>query len=199
MSASSRLPWIGIRRGTPGASSRLASQTPRDCLWSGRDERVLGEQNADVFRRLVHSVGEVRHADGPRDHALWRLHPGRWLESLVVQDLAEVDERLDATSLCSQVPVFSASDRAMIDVLTTTRDVKAGGGGVEGRRRYPPAAARSGLLLVAGRLASCAGRVSTLRILFRAGTVTRSAFVVSGGSGAARASRPRYLAALRLA
>jgi hypothetical protein len=88
----------------------------------GADERVLGEQNADVFRRLVHSVGEVRHAEGPRDHALWRLHPERWLESLVVLDVTEVDERLDASSLYSQVPAFSASDRAMIDVLTVTRD-----------------------------------------------------------------------------
>jgi hypothetical protein len=83
---------------------------------------VLGAQNADVFRSLVHSVGEVRHAEGPRDHALWRSHPERWLESLVVQDVAEVDERLDAACLYSQVPAFSASDRAMIDVLTTTRE-----------------------------------------------------------------------------
>ena len=87
----------------------------------GADERVLGEPSADAFRSLVHSVGEVRHAEGPRDHALWRLHPERWLESLVVQDVSEVDERLDAACLYSQVPAFSASDRAMIDVLTTTR------------------------------------------------------------------------------
>ena len=86
----------------------------------GADERVLGGQNADAFRSLVRSVGEVRHPEGPRDHALWRLHPERWLESLVVQDVSRVDERLDATSVYSQVPAFSASDRAMIDVLTTT-------------------------------------------------------------------------------
>ncbi len=89
---------------------------------TGTDERVLAESNASAFRQLVHSVGEVRHAEGPRDHALWRMHPERWLESLVVQDVSEVDERLDADCLYSQVPAFSASDRAMIDVLTTTRD-----------------------------------------------------------------------------
>ena len=60
-------------------------------------------------------------------HHRQRVHghasnPERWLESLVVQDVTEVDERLDATSLYSQLPAFSASDRAMIDVLTTTRD-----------------------------------------------------------------------------
>jgi hypothetical protein len=88
----------------------------------GAEERVLGEENAEIFRRLVHSVGEVRYAEGPRDHVLWRLHPESWLESLVVRDVGVVDERLDTGCLYSQVPVFSASDRAMIDVLTTTRE-----------------------------------------------------------------------------
>ena len=40
----------------------------------------------------------------------------------MVEDVAAVDERLDSASLYSQVPAFSASDRAMIDVLTTTRE-----------------------------------------------------------------------------
>jgi hypothetical protein len=53
---------------------------------------------------------------------LWRLHPERWLESLVVRDVSVLDERLDTSCLYSQVPAFSASDRAMLDVLTTTRD-----------------------------------------------------------------------------
>src|SRR5262249_42801798 len=65
---------------------------------------------------------EVRHADGPRDHPLWRLHPQRWLESLVVKKIASVDERFDQSCLYSQVPAFSAADRAMIDVLTATSD-----------------------------------------------------------------------------
>ena len=110
------------------AKARLAHEPgtlhhkPEIVFGVGADEKVLEEQNAAVFRQLVHSVGEVRHPEGPRDHALWRLHPERWLESLVVQDVSEVDERLDAECLYSQVPAFSASDRAMIDVLTITRD-----------------------------------------------------------------------------
>jgi hypothetical protein len=96
--------------------------TPEIVFGVGADERVLVEQNVAAFRTLAHSVGEVRPAGGPPDHALWRLHPERWLESLVVKDLTEVDERLDASTLYSQVPAFSASDRAMIDVLTITRE-----------------------------------------------------------------------------
>ena len=38
----------------------------------------------------------------------------------MVRSVAAVDERLDADCLYSQVPAFSASDRAMIDVLTVT-------------------------------------------------------------------------------
>jgi hypothetical protein len=64
----------------------------------------------------------VRHPEGPRDHPLWRLHPERWLESLVVRDVTALDERLESIPLYSQVPAFSASDRAMIDVLSLTRD-----------------------------------------------------------------------------
>ena len=50
------------------------------------------------------------------------MHPERWLESLVVENIGVVDERLDSGCLYSQVPAFSASDRAMIDVLTVTRE-----------------------------------------------------------------------------
>jgi hypothetical protein len=88
----------------------------------GAEERVLNSANADAFLQLVCSIGEVRHAEGPRDHPLWRLHPERWLESLVVQNVAAIDERLQKPHLYSQVPAFSASDRAMIDVLTAGRD-----------------------------------------------------------------------------
>src|SRR5271165_1130094 len=88
----------------------------------GAQERVLSDSNIAAFTQLVRSIGEVRHPEGPRDHPLWRLHPERWLESLVVRDVTAVDERLDSACLYSQVPAFSASDRAMIDVLTITRE-----------------------------------------------------------------------------
>jgi hypothetical protein len=50
------------------------------------------------------------------------MHPERWLESLVKTDVSVIDERLEPESVYSQVPAFSAADRAMIDVLTLTRD-----------------------------------------------------------------------------
>jgi hypothetical protein len=87
----------------------------------GAHERILDEQSWPLFADLVRNIGEVRHAEGPRDHLLWRMHSERWLESLVVKDAGRIDERLEAACY-SQVPAFSAADRAMIDVLATTRD-----------------------------------------------------------------------------
>ena len=88
----------------------------------GAQETVLTESTLPRFTQLVRSIGEVRHPQGPRDHPLWRLHPERWLESLTIRDVTAIDERLDARGQYSQVPAFSASDRAMIDVLTVTRE-----------------------------------------------------------------------------
>lgn len=86
----------------------------------GAEERVLQERNESTFTDLVQNLRDIRHPYGPKQHAVWRLHPERWLESLVIGDVSVIDERLDSASLYSQVPAFSASDRSMIDVLTTT-------------------------------------------------------------------------------
>ncbi len=88
----------------------------------GAAERILDSTTRSAFEQLVRSIGEARHADGPRDHPCWRLHPERWLESLVFRNVAVLDERLDPAFTYSQVPAISASDRAMIDLLTVTRD-----------------------------------------------------------------------------
>jgi hypothetical protein len=86
----------------------------------GAEERVLEIRNQDEFAELAHCLRDTRHPYGPRQHPLCRLRPERWLESLVVGDVNVIDDRLDTSCRYSQVPAFSASDRAMIDVLTTT-------------------------------------------------------------------------------
>ncbi len=88
----------------------------------GGGERVLNDSNFDRLAALVSSIGEVRHSEGPRDHPLWRMHPERWLESLAILSLPALDLELTGNISYSQVPAFSGSDRAMIDVLTTTRE-----------------------------------------------------------------------------
>jgi hypothetical protein len=93
----------------------------------GAEERVLEERNFPFFLQLLTALRDTRHPYGPRQHPLFRMHPERWLESLVVADVSVVDERLisqttESNALYSQVPALSAADRAMIDVLTTTRE-----------------------------------------------------------------------------
>ena len=90
----------------------------------GAEERVLEDRNFGPFVQLLEALREARHPYGPRQDRLFRLHPERWLESLVRADVSVIDERLETESVYSQVPAFSAADRAMIDVLTLTRDAR---------------------------------------------------------------------------
>jgi hypothetical protein len=87
----------------------------------GAEERVLGAGNETAFAELANCLREARHPYGPRQHPLWRQRPERWLESLVVGDVSVVDDRLEPSCQYSQVPAFSAADRALIDVLASTR------------------------------------------------------------------------------
>ncbi len=88
----------------------------------GPYEAVLSDDNVEDFAGFVRTLSQTRRADGPRHHALWRMQPERWLESLVVGNVTGLDSGFDAGAVYSQVPAFAASDRAMIDVLTVTRE-----------------------------------------------------------------------------
>lgn len=93
----------------------------------GAEERVLDSRNEGDFTNLLQLAAAIRHKDGPKTHSLWRMHPERWLEAMVIGNVAALDGRLGGQecpphTVYSQVPAFSAADRAMIDVLTLTRE-----------------------------------------------------------------------------
>jgi hypothetical protein len=88
----------------------------------GPEERVLDEQNELQFIDLMRLAAMIRHKDGPKPHPLWRMYPERWLESVVFKNVGALDGRLRTDRVYSQVPAFSAADRAMIDVLALTRE-----------------------------------------------------------------------------
>ena len=90
----------------------------------GAEERVLNPENEMDFADLVRLAAAVRYKDGPKNHALWRMHPERWLESLVAGNVAALDGRLREEFVYSQVPAFAAADRAMIDILAETREAR---------------------------------------------------------------------------
>ncbi|HEX3584829.1 MAG TPA: hypothetical protein VH024_02485 [Candidatus Angelobacter sp.] len=85
-------------------------------------ETRLSEETVPAFTDWIKTVIEARNVHGNRRDPLWRMYPERWLESLVFKNVAAIDSRLDQGHVYSQVPAFSASDRAMIDVLTCTRN-----------------------------------------------------------------------------
>jgi len=89
---------------------------------AGPYQATLTDENAAEFAGFVRAVREARQPNASHTHPLWRMQPERWLESLVARDVSALDSRLDPACAYSQVPAFSASDRAMIDVLTLTRE-----------------------------------------------------------------------------
>jgi len=89
---------------------------------AGPCEFPLTEKNIAQCGEFLRRLAAARRPGGNRGDPLWRLQPERWLESLVVRDLAALDARLDSAAVYSQVPAFSANDRAMIDVLGVTRE-----------------------------------------------------------------------------
>ena len=89
---------------------------------TGPNETVLNGETEKLFAHLLSRLVETRLANGNHNHALWRMQPERWLESLIVKNVAALDSSFDPSFVYSQVPAFSASDRAMIDVLTCTRE-----------------------------------------------------------------------------
>jgi hypothetical protein len=89
----------------------------------GPSETVLNSDSATLFGQIVHRLRDSRCPGPPRPgDVLWRMAPERWLESNIIRDVAALDYRLDPHWVYSQVPAFAASDRAMIDVLTSTTD-----------------------------------------------------------------------------
>lgn len=85
-------------------------------------ETRLREETEAAFAEFISTVISARCTQGDHRDPLWRMYPERWLESLVFKNVAAVDSLFDSAHVYSQVPAFSASDRAMIDVLTCTHE-----------------------------------------------------------------------------
>ena len=122
---------IGYRwRGLEFAQARIGAQaitfrSKQEIVFGvGAEERILEDHNWALFVQLLTALRDARHPYGPRQDRLFRMHPERWLESLVRADVSVIDERLEPESVYSQVPAFSAADRAIIDVLTLTREAR---------------------------------------------------------------------------
>jgi hypothetical protein len=116
------------RHGLEFAQARVAHnlqsfQSSEEIVFGVRpEEHVLNAENEPQFADLVRLAAAIRRKDGPKNHKLWRMHPERWMESLVAKNIAALDGRLQPDCVYAQVPAFAASDRAMIDILAATRE-----------------------------------------------------------------------------
>ena len=75
------------------------------------------------WRKRFDQLAAQRNPE-PRDvnHPLYRAQGERWLESLVASDATRIEPRLDPRFVYPQLPAFSSSDRAVLDLLGATRD-----------------------------------------------------------------------------
>jgi hypothetical protein len=86
---------------------------PAEYEWNEENEALL----VKLIERLM-----LKRVGRDHTHPFYRLQPERWLQSVVERDITQLDARLDPTMLYSQVPAFAASERAVIDLLSITRD-----------------------------------------------------------------------------
>lgn len=84
-------------------------------------EYELNDDTAPLLEKLVEQL-QAKRGGRDRAHTFYRLQPERWLQSIVERDVSVLDARLDPTVIYPQVPAFAASDRAVLDLLGTTRD-----------------------------------------------------------------------------
>jgi hypothetical protein len=88
---------------------------------AGPAEYELNDQTEPLLRHLIERL-RLKRAGRDHTHPFYRLQPERWLQSVVERDISLVDSRLDPSVFYPQVPAFSASDRAVIDLLGITHD-----------------------------------------------------------------------------
>lgn len=85
--------------------------------------RRLDENDSSEFLNFLNRVFEIRQAKSPNpSHEFYRLQSERWLESLLLGDIAKIDPALDPRFVYPQVPAYSGIDRGVIDILAVTRE-----------------------------------------------------------------------------
>jgi hypothetical protein len=89
---------------------------------AGANETVLTDENAGICRELFARLFAARRPDGEQGDLLFRMHPERWLESRLRNEIAEVLPGLRSDLMYTQVPALSAGERGMLDLLTLDRE-----------------------------------------------------------------------------
>jgi hypothetical protein len=113
------LEFARVRVGYAGNSFNSAQEIT---FGAGVNEAELSSENEAELRGLVARLFARRGAGGDKRDPLYRMQPERWLESVLRRDVSLIDAHLLAEHVYTQVPAFAASDRGMLDLLSTTDD-----------------------------------------------------------------------------
>lgn len=111
------LEFTRIRR---EASANSFSLREEITFGAGANETPLTAENQKLFCDLTQRLFESRRPDGAMNNPLYRLQAERWLESLLRQDVGEIEPAIRSDIVYTQVPAFSAGDRGVLDLLTVT-------------------------------------------------------------------------------
>lgn len=113
------LEFARVRRGTAAHSFAGEDEVS---FGAGANETLLTDQNADACHELFMRLFAARRPDGEHNDPLFRMHPERWLESRLRNDIAEILPGLRDDLMYSQVPALSSGDRGMLDLLALDRE-----------------------------------------------------------------------------
>jgi len=105
-----------------GYSSNSFNSMQEITFGAGANETPLTTENESELRDLLARLFERRSAEGDKRDPLYRMHPERWLESMLRRDVEPLDTRLSQQHVYTQVPAFAAGDRGMLDLLGVTSD-----------------------------------------------------------------------------
>ncbi|HEY0566318.1 MAG TPA: hypothetical protein VGC88_12075, partial [Terriglobales bacterium] len=117
-----RLHGLEFARANGSLSGNTLAVSEQITFGVGPNTTTLTQENKPLFLDILARVANSRGSEYQPRNPLWRMQPERWLEAIVAADVQALDNELSPTHVYSQVPAFSASDRAMIDVLCATRN-----------------------------------------------------------------------------
>jgi hypothetical protein len=89
----------------------------------GPQQAELTEDNFDDLRALVEMILYYRRPDSPApDHPYYRMQSERWLECLLLTDIARLFPELVPGSVYPQIPVYLGKVPGRVDILGADRD-----------------------------------------------------------------------------
>jgi hypothetical protein len=100
----------------------MGSERDRICFGVGALRTELTESNFDCLRALIEEIRFHRRPDSPDvHHPYYRLQAERWLEALILEDVARLFPEMAPESVYSQIPVYLGKDPGRVDVLGADR------------------------------------------------------------------------------